>query len=145
MERKWDVAKDFKKCLIILDDFLYFQGENEKETKEIKSKIYGIVRQIINLGRKSEISCYLTSHLLYERCANDFYQNLYGEMNKLLFGVNKINRNQINHVSGTYMGLNENEKRAMHKFDNNSHYICINKYPMAFISENKIQLIKPKD
>jgi hypothetical protein len=137
-----DITRDYKDCLIIFDDFIYFCGKNHKETKIIRQNIINMILQILNLGRKIGVSCIITSHLLYERKYNDLFQNIYSEINKFAFNPSNINLRQLSYVMKSYFGFDSSNIRKINKFDKHTHMVMYNKKPEFLLSENKIELIK---
>lgn len=145
IERKIDVATQMRNSLVIFDDFLYFEGQTPKDTEALRNKLCSFASQILNLGRKIGVSCFITSHLLTGHRNNDFYQNIYGEIHKFYCNPLKGNRRQISDVLSRYLGLTNKEIRLYNRFDADSHWTMFNRYPRYFMSENKVVLLKDLD
>ena len=73
-----NVIEEFHDCLIIFDDCLIFPDKN------IANKIKDVIHQVLQLGRKNHISCFITSHLLYGDDTK-LYRLLMIEIDKLIF------------------------------------------------------------
>jgi len=134
-----DITQEYKDCLIIFDDFMYYMGDDKKETDHIRQRVVGMILQILNLGRKVSCSAIISSHLLYDRKMNELFQNIYCEINKFIFSV-KSNRRQLYYVLKTYMGLRNSEIEAIMKFDPHSHMLTLSKDPSFILSSGSIQL-----
>lgn len=136
-----DITRDYKNSLIIFDDFIYMTGKNKKETQTMRENIMAMILQILNLGRKISVSCMITSHLLYERKFNELFQNVYNEVNKIVFSPSNVNKRQLAYVLKSYFGFDTTEIRMILRFDKNTHMITYNKRPEFIMSENKIKLL----
>jgi energy-coupling factor transporter ATP-binding protein EcfA2 len=134
-----DVTADFLNALLIFDDFLYFEGENKKETELIRQRVCSTILQILNLGRKISCSAIITNHLLYDNHLNSMFQNLYSEINKFMFST-KSNKRQLSYVLKTYIGFSNEEIKQIMNFDSRSHMITISKDPNFILSSNRILL-----
>lgn len=141
-EQVLDITRDYKECLVIFDDFVYFAGKNKNETKTMRDNINLMILQILNLGRKIGVSCLITSHLLYDRKYNELFQNIYSEINKLCFSPDNINKRQLSYILKSYFSFNGLEIRRTFKFDDKTHMITYNKKPAFLLSENKIELME---
>lgn len=140
-KKKFDLERDFANSLVIFDDFLYFQSENKKQNEMIMEYIVGMVKRIINLGRKIRVSCVITSHLVYEQKNPDLYKNIFGETNKFIWCQRKVHKAQVNYALKTYFALENRGLRKAMKFDPNSHYICLSLYPKCLQSENRLEIV----
>ena len=141
IKKKFELERDFMNSLVIFDDFLYFQTENKKQNEEIMEYIVGMIKRIINLGRKIRVSCIITSHLVYEQKNPDLYKNIFGETNKFIWCQRKVHKAQVKYALKSYFSIEGNIMRKAIKFDRNSHYICLSLYPRCLQSENKIELL----
>lgn len=141
LNHKFDLENDFAKSLVIFDDFMYFESGKKKENEELMEFIISHVLRILNLGRKIRVSCIITSHLIYEQKNPDLYKNIFGEVHKFIWCVNKVAERQLLHALKTHFGLENEEIRRARKFDPNSHYVCFNKFPKCLQSENRIELL----
>lgn len=139
-EDKIDITKTFKKCLIIFDDFLYFVGADKEETNLIRQRIVGMILQILNLGRKVEVSTIISSHLLYERKLNDLFQSIYAELNKFIFSPKRCNRRQLLYVLKTYFGLTNDQIETTLQFDPKAFMVTLSVEPAFLLSNNRVLL-----
>lgn len=141
LDHNFDLETDFSNSLVIFDDFLYFDGGNQKDNDELRSFIVQKVIRIMNLGRKIKVSLILTSHLIYEQKNPDLYKNIFAECHKFIWCVDRVAQRQLTYTLKTHFGLENDEIRKSRKFDPNSHYVCFNKFPRYLQSENKIELL----
>jgi hypothetical protein len=134
LHRDIDILKDFNDCLLIFDDFMYF------ENKKVVEKICNIVTQILNLGRTKHIYCIITAHLLYQIKNRDMYMNIQNEIHKLVFfkGVNVF---QLTYCLRNYWGFSKKQINNLLRVDTSSRFICINKNPSYVITKHRVILL----
>lgn len=137
----FDLENDFSNSLVIFDDFLYFQTADKKETELIMNYLVGMLKKILNLGRKIRVSCIITSHLVYEQKHPDLYKNIFSETTKFIWCQRKVHKAQVSYALKHYLGCDGVDLRRALLFDPNSHYICYSLYPRSLQSENRLELL----
>jgi len=123
-----NVIKEFKDCLIIFDDCMNFPD------KKLNEKIKNIITQVCTLGRKNNISAFITNHLLYGDDPK-LYRLLMVEIHKLIF-YRGSNIQQVRRCLNVYFGY---DNRTISKIINlKSRWICINKLPQYALTQSEI-------
>jgi uridine kinase len=131
---KIDVTKDYRNCLMIFDDFLYIENE------EHKKKVIKMIIQVMTEGRKIGVYSVITAHLPYEKINTDLYQTMHTETHKFVF-CKGSNVGQLRYVFNKYFVLRPKTITKILRFDPNSRWICLNKYPAYVLSHNKLELL----
>lgn len=134
IKREIDITKDFKNCLIIFDDFLYY------ENKVLREKICNIITQILNLGRSNKIYCVITAHLLYQMKNRDLYMNIHNEVHKLVW-FKGANMYQLKYCLKNYWGLSNKCVTSLMMIDGRSRWTCLNRYPNYVLTHYRCLLL----
>lgn len=135
IEKDIDVAKNYHDCLIIFDDFLYVNNKN------ILLKVINMIQQILSLGRKINVYCVITSHLIYERNNQRLYTSIQNEIHKLVwFRDNKTNKKQLKYCLSEYWGLSNKLISRLLNFDKNSRWVCLNRSPLYVVAEHLVEV-----
>lgn len=135
LERDIDITKEkcFFDCMIIFDDFMYF------DNKKIIEKVCKLIIQILNLGRSRKIFCVITAHLLYQIKNRDMYMNLQNEIHRLVWfkGVNTF---QLSYCLKNYWGYTRRQITSLLNFDNTSRFTCISKLPAYVLTQHRCSI-----
>lgn len=135
LSANFDITKDFRNCLLIFDDFLYYSN------KKIIEKVVNLIEQILCLGRQNNIHCVITAHLCYQLGGNQsLYSNIQNEIHKLVFFHNGKNCQQLTRVLKSYWGFEPKMIRNIFAHDHSSRWVCVNRSPQCIISEHHIKL-----
>lgn len=129
-----NVIRDFRNCLMIFDDILYFDDRNTIE------KVCRAVIQVLTLGRSNHIYCVITAHLIYQIKNRDLYMNIQNEVHKIVWfkGVNVF---QLTYCLMNYWGFTKKQIRDMIKIDDTSRYTLLNRYPSYILTRHAITII----
>lgn len=136
LQKNIDVTKDFKNCLVMFDDFMYF------DNKRLVEKIINIIIQVLNLGRSLHIFSVITSHLIYSQGdgKRHLYANIQNEVHKMIF-FKSVNVFQLNYCLKNYWGFSSSQIKKLLKIDDESRFTCINKYPCYAVTKHRVVLL----
>jgi hypothetical protein len=167
MNKKIDVIRDFENCLLLFDDYDEIdddvdeendddfsdyddEGNKIKKTKKkgkkskdgIVKKIYRVIRQVLKLGRKNNVSCIVSNHVLYgEEGQSQLYRVEMNECHKLIF-FKDDNEFQVRRALNTRFGLEQKTIDNIFSKLNHTRWICINKAkPKYVLTETTIELL----
>lgn len=165
MKKRIDVIKDFKNCLLLFDDYDEIDDDNEEEineedyddegnvikkkgkkgkktSNEIVKKVYKVIRQVLKLGRKNNVSCIISNHVLYgEEGQSQLYRVEMNECHKLIF-FKDDNEFQVRRALNTRFGLEQKAIDNIFSKLNHTRWICINKAkPKYVLTETTIELL----
>jgi hypothetical protein len=133
-----DITQDFYDCMLIFDDFLYY------DNKKITEKICSIITQCLNMGRSRKIYCVITAHLLYQCGSNrQMYQNIQNEIHKLIF-FNGVNVFQLTYSLKNYWGFSKRQiNEILHIEARKRHnFTCINRLPLYILTNSTCLLVE---
>ena len=125
----------YHNSLVLFDDFLSFPQKRYME------KMVSIVLQFITLARQYQCYTLITSHMFYGFNNRQLYASIQTEINKIVF-FNGVNVYQLTYVMRNYFGHSNIFIRNLLKFDTNSRFTCVNKYPAYIVSRHKCAIIK---
>jgi len=116
-----------------------FDDVNTIHDKQIKSEVFHLVADILEVGRKMGISCIITSHLISGNDRN-FSRTVLNELQHLVFFPRGSPTHHVYYALETYFGLSKKKIAEILKIK--SRWIVITRlYPMTIMSEHGIELI----
>lgn len=132
-----DITKDFHDCLIIWDDFTYF------ESKKIMEKITKLLIQALTLGRSNKIQNIITAHLMVVMKERQIYSNIYNECDIFVFYSRSLNSHSLKYVLSEYFGWDSKRIRYILNFkDPDSRATILCKSKQYIMTENIIEILK---
>jgi len=136
LNKNIDVLKDFNDCLIIFDDFMYY------DNKKLVDKICSVITQVLTLGRTPQLYCVITAHLIYQMKNKDMYMNLQNEIHKLVW-FNGVNTFQLYYCLKNYWGISKKQINMLLHIEPSKKYqfTCLNKVPLYVITDHRCILL----
>lgn len=126
--------KDFKECLVIIDDVEGYERTNKK----IFNGIQSVVDMIATMGRHTASSIVVSSHLLTDYKRTRLFL---GEAQQFVTFMHGASRKQIFGLLGGYAGLDDSEIEEMRSI--NSRWVCVRtQFPVVAIHEKGALLLR---
>lgn len=129
----FDISKSDKmnNSLFIFDDCI-----ETIQDKKVQESIYKLITMILQLGRKQNISCIITSHLINPN--NKLNRILMNEIQFLVI-FRGCNKHAVKYVLKTYFGFDGYKIRDIIDEDETSRYVLIHKtFPNYIITQKRI-------
>jgi hypothetical protein len=135
-DAEWDI-KDFKECLVIVDDVEGY----ERTSKKIFNGIQSVIDMIATMGRHNASSILVCSHLLTDYKRTRLFL---GEAQQFVTFMHGASRKQIFGLLGGYAGLDDSEIEELRKLP--SRWVCVRtQYPVVALHEKGALLVRRKD
>lgn len=131
-----DMIKDFHDCLIIWDDFTYF------EDKKIMEKISKLVIQALTLLRANHVNNIITAHLAVVMKERQIYMNIYNETDIIVFFPRSANYHQLKYILSEYWGWSNRRINYILHYKDGSRAICLCKSKQYLMTEKVIEILK---
>ena len=126
--------KEFEKSVVIFDDIDVI---SDKKTREA---VYGLLNQILEIGRHFNITCLVTNHLPSNRSDT---RRILNECHVFTY-FPRSSSAKIKYVLTEYLGLDKKQIAAFKK--KHSRWISIIKnYPGIYVCESEMGLLDPND
>lgn len=128
-------AADFVDSCVVMDDVDVI-GD-----KKIREAVYGILNQILEVGRHYRISCIVTNHL---PTAGKDTRRILNEAHSITFFPHSGSKRGLNYLLEEYLGLDKSDIRKLKK--SKSRWATIFKnYPQIAMTEKSIQTLADED
>lgn len=128
-------AEDFQKSLVIFDDC------DAITDKKLKTKLYGIMNNLLEIGRHWSVSLLITSHL---PCAGNDTKRILNESHQIVIFPHSLGGRSLKYLLESYLGLDKKQIKRVKQID--GRWVCIYKtYPQVIIGEQIVYTINNKD
>lgn len=128
--------KDFKECLVIVDDVEGYERTNKK----IFNGIQSVIDMIATMGRHTASSLVVASHLLTDYKRTRLFL---GEAQQFVTFMHGASRKQLYGLLGGYAGLDDSEIEEMKSIS--SRWVCVRtQFPVVALHEKGAFLLRRK-
>jgi hypothetical protein len=135
LEHPIDITQELTGGSVIL-----FDDCNTIQNEKLKRAVEKIMEDILEVGRKLDITIIITSHLVIPPSKN-FARTIMNELQTLTVFPRSGSSQQINYALKTYFGFNKHQIEDIHEIEG-SRWVTVSKtYPMYVLSEKLLYLV----
>ena len=128
-------AKDFSNSIVIFDDC------DTIRNKQIKTKVIGILDDILQTGRHYKVYCVITNHTLYNGTQTKL---MLAEAHSVTYFPKTAGGKAVKYLLENYLGLDKDEVKRIKKIQSR-HITIIKDYPKVCLSQKEIFVLGSSD